>query len=70
MTLTNLIRCYFQSNDRWFFNINGLLIYNDRNEEDKIAISSKYWSSILVGADGYPTKIEDFSWYCIAGGDP
>ncbi len=30
---------------------------------------SGFWSGILVGTDGYPTKNEDDTGYCIGGGE-
>ena len=45
-----------------------MIIRNDSNDEDHASLYSPFWSGILVGADGYPTK-DYLGYYHIAGGD-
>ena len=61
---------WFKSNDDTLIGIGGMEIYNDRNKSDYALLASYNWSDILVGIDGYPKTMNEYSLhYLIAGGD-
>ena len=66
MTVTRSDKPWFKSGETSFISIDGMVIFNDRNYSNFAFLRSHFWSGILVGTDGYPTK--DFFGYCIAGG--
>ena len=43
-------------------------IWNYRSNSDFVLLSSKDWSGIQQGTDGYPKKCKLLDWYCIGGG--
>ena len=67
MTVTNSYDDWLQSYDEFLIRIYGMGISNNRNKYDYACLETTFWSGMLVGTDGYPTKDED-DYYCIGGG--
>ncbi len=68
VTVTNSDYSDYESNDDYFIWIEGMIIYNDRNNYDEAYLHSSHWSGKLVGTDGYPETNKNGNYYCIGGG--
>jgi hypothetical protein len=73
VTVTNSENPKFKSTSWYFIEIPGLRICYDRDFEhrfriicDEASLTSKHWSGIRIGTDGYPPRSEYGSYY-IAG---